>query len=154
MTMLSRMFRSTTSGSMGMKGTGRVSVRFANNGRPQNPEYNKELRMKILPIKRTGETIDTIRARLLYQSRKRGILESDLLLSRFAKKYLNELSMEDLKEYDQLLDEPDWDIYYWATENYDVTPLPDRWRDSKILKMLQQDAKNEAGEILRMPELN
>lgn len=153
--MLCRMLR--TGGvqrGVSVKTVGKVSVRFANGGKPQNPEYNKEIRMKILPIKRTGESIDTMRARLLYQSRKRGILESDLLLSRFAKKYLNELSMEDLKEYDQLLDEPDWDIYYWATENYEVTPLPDRWKNSKILKMLQKDARNEAGEILRMPELH
>ncbi|CAH6720357.1 succinate dehydrogenase assembly factor 2, mitochondrial [[Candida] jaroonii] len=127
---------------------------LANYGKPQNPEYNKELRMKILPIKRTGEDIKTMRARLVYQSRKRGILESDLLLSRFANKYLKEFTMEELKEYDELLDEADWDIYYWATKNFDVTPLPERWQDSKILKLLQAEARNEAGEILRMPELD
>lgn len=127
---------------------------LANYGKPQNPEYNKELRMKILPIKRTGEDIKTMRARLVYQSRKRGILESDLLLSRFANKYLKQFDMEQLKEYDELLDEADWDIYYWATENFDVTPLPERWQNSKILKLLQAEAKNEAGEILRMPELD
>lgn len=132
---------------------GGIKVRYANNGKPQNPEYNEEVRMKIMPIKRTGETIDTMRARLLYQSRKRGILESDLLLSRFAKKNLQHFDMAQLKEYDELLDEPDWDIYYWATENYDTTPLPDKWKNSKILQMLQQDAKNEDREILRMPDL-
>lgn len=130
-----------------------VVLRYLNEGRPQNPEYNKELRMKIQPIKRTGESIDVMRARLVYQSRKRGILESDLLLSRFAKKYLNTFTMEQLKEYDELLDEADWDIYYWATKNYDVTPLPDKWKNSEILKMLQKDAKNEEREILRMPDL-
>lgn len=124
-----------------------------NYGKPQNPVYNKELTMKIEPVKRTGESIDVKKARLVYQSRKRGILESDLLLSRFAKRYLNTFSLEELDEYDKLLDEPDWDIYYWATKNYDVTPLPDKWKDSKILKMLQADARNEEREILRMPEL-
>lgn len=109
--------------------------------------------MKIEPIQRTGESIDVKRARLVYQSRKRGILESDLLLSRFAKKYLSQFSEEELDEYDKLLDEPDWDIYYWATKNYDVTPLPDKWKDSKILKLLQEDAKNKEKVILRMPEL-
>ena len=124
-----------------------------NHGKPQNPVYNAELTMKIEPIQRTGESIDVKRARLVYQSRKRGILESDLLLSRFAKKYLSQFSEEELDEYDKLLDEPDWDIYYWATKNYDVTPLPDKWKDSKILKMLQEDAKNKEKVILRMPEL-
>ena len=109
--------------------------------------------MKIEPIQRTGESMDVKRARLVYQSRKRGILESDLLLSRFAKRYLSGFSEEELDEYDKLLDEPDWDIYYWATKNYDVTPLPDRWKDSKILKLLQEDAENKEKEILRMPEL-
>lgn len=109
--------------------------------------------MKIEPIQRTGESIDVKRARLVYQSRKRGILESDLLLSRFAKRYLTGFSQEELDEYDKLLDEPDWDIYYWATKNYDVTPLPDKWKDSKILKLLQEDAENKEKEILRMPEL-
>lgn len=130
-----------------------LSVRYLNNGKPQNPEYNEEVRMKILPIKRTGEDLQTMRARLLYQSRKRGILETDLLLSRFAKRYLQTFDMEQLKEYDQLLDEPDWDIYYWATKNFDVTPLPEKWENSKVLGMLQEDAKNKEREILRMPDL-
>lgn len=134
----------------GLRTSSRV---FSNYGKPQNPEYNQEIRMKVLPIKRTGETIDTKRARLTYQSRKRGILESDLLLSRFAKKYLHTFSQAELDEYDELLDEPDWDIYYWATKNYDVTPLPDRWKQSKILELLQKDAQNEEKEVLRMPDL-
>lgn len=131
----------------------RIAVRCLNYGKPQNPAYNASLSMRIEPIKRTGETRETKKARLVYQSRKRGILESDLLLSRFAKKHLDSLSDSQLDEYDQLLDEPDWDIYYWATKNYDVTPLPDRWKDSEILKMLQKDAQNEDREIMRMPEL-
>lgn len=125
-----------------------------NHGKPQNPAYDANSRIKIEPIKRTGETKDTKIARLVYQSRKRGILESDLLLSRFAKKYLNTFTEAELEEYDQLLDEPDWDIYYWATKNYDVTPLPDRWKESKILQLLQESAKNHEKEILRMPELH
>ncbi|KAM9903252.1 hypothetical protein OXX79_003480 [Metschnikowia pulcherrima] len=128
-------------------------VRFLNHGKPQNPSYN-ELAARIDPIKRTGESIDVKRARLTYQSRKRGILESDLLLSRFAKKHLHTFSMEQLNEYDQLLDEPDWDIYYWATKNFDVTPLPEKWQKSEILALLQQDTANNDGEILRMPDLH
>ncbi|SGZ58561.1 CIC11C00000000935 [Sungouiella intermedia] len=124
-----------------------------NYGKPQNPSYN-ELASRIEPIKRTGETIDVKRARLTYQSRKRGILESDLLLSRFAKKYLLTFTMEQLDEFDLLLDEADWDIYYWATGNYDITPLPEKWKELEILKMLQEDAQNNKGEILRMPDLH
>lgn len=129
------------------------SVALLNYGIPQNPAIDIEKKMTITPIKRTGETIDTKRARLVYQLRKRGILESDLLLSTFAKKHLNSFTLKQLDEYDNLLDETDWDIYYWATKNFDVTPLPDKWKDSEILGMLQEDAQNKDGVILRMPEL-
>lgn len=50
------------------------------------------------------------------QSRKRGILESDLLLSTFAATCLGKMSRAQLEEYDRFLDENDWDIYYWATQ--------------------------------------
>lgn len=118
-----------------------------------NPEQTGQVEIKVEPIKRTGESEEVKRARLLYQSRKRGILEADLLLSRFAKRHLGKMSLADMTEYDSLLDEPDWDIYYWATENYDVTPLPEKWKNSKVLKMLQEDAKNKEKEVIRMPDL-
>ncbi|KAJ5898943.1 succinate dehydrogenase assembly factor 2 [Penicillium taxi] len=72
---------------------------------------------KVEPLKRVGEDITTKRARLLYQSRKRGILESDLLLSTFADVYLGKMTAEQLQEYDSFLDENDWDIYYWSTQD-------------------------------------
>ena len=50
------------------------------------------------------------------QSRKRGTLESDLLLSTFADANLSHMTMEQLRQYDVFLDENDWDIYYWATQ--------------------------------------
>jgi hypothetical protein len=51
------------------------------------------------------------------QSRKRGTLESDLLLSTFAANYLPTMSKELMTQYDLFLDENDWDIYYWATQD-------------------------------------
>ncbi|EFQ97885.1 early meiotic induction protein 5 [Nannizzia gypsea CBS 118893] len=71
---------------------------------------------KVEPLKRKGEDNSTKRARLLYQSRKRGTLESDLLLSTFASTYLGKMTGSQLDEYDRFLDENDWDIYYWATQ--------------------------------------
>ncbi|RMJ23276.1 hypothetical protein PHISP_05854 [Aspergillus sp. HF37] len=88
---------------------------------PQKPELGvgemEGIRFKVEPIKRTGEDTATKRARLLYQSRKRGILESDLLLSTFADVYLGNMTPAQLTEYDSFLDENDWDIYYWATQD-------------------------------------
>ncbi|KAI8625749.1 Flavinator of succinate dehydrogenase-domain-containing protein [Xylariaceae sp. FL1651] len=71
---------------------------------------------KIEPLRRVGEDEKTMRARLVYQSRKRGTLESDLLLSTFANEYLPTMTREQMVQYDLFLDENDWDIYYWATQ--------------------------------------
>jgi len=43
-----------------------------------------------------------MRARLVYQSRKRGTLESDLLLSTFARDHLGSMDETELKEYDKV----------------------------------------------------
>ncbi|KAF8533050.1 Flavinator of succinate dehydrogenase-domain-containing protein [Trichophaea hybrida] len=64
-----------------------------------------------------------MRARLLYQSRKRGILETDLLLSTFAHEHLSTMTKEQLEQYDRFLDENDWDIYYWATQQAPPTSV-------------------------------
>jgi succinate dehydrogenase assembly factor 2 len=92
-----------------------------------------------------------MRARLVYQSRKRGTLESDLLLSTFARDALAGMEEQDLKEYDRLLDEPDWDIYYWATNKR--TP-PERWANSSVLERLKVHARNEGKVVRSMPALS
>lgn len=111
------------------------------------------MRVKVEPIKRHNESLDSKRARLVYQSRKRGILETDLLLSGFAAKYLKEMTPQQLQEYDSLLDELDWDIYYWATKNYETSPIPEKWKNSDLMTKLQKFAENKEKKILRMPDL-
>src|SRR5690349_20163660 len=54
------------------------------------------------PIPRPNEPVERLRARLVYQSRKRGTLESDLLLSTFARDCLGLMSEIELKEYDKV----------------------------------------------------
>lgn len=143
----------------------RLSTKNRNNGHDETnktlgPEYGEIThsklieRIKILPIKRTDESIAKMRSRLIYQSRKRGILETDLLLSSFASKYLKAMNLDELKEYDELLNELDWDIYYWATKNYKTSKIPDRWVNSRILQKLQDFAENRNKEILKMPDLD
>jgi succinate dehydrogenase assembly factor 2 len=102
------------------------------------------------PIPRPNEETENKRRRLTYQSRKRGILETDLLLSTFAKIWLPQFDRAQLEEYDKLLDEPDWDIFYWATNK---KPIPERWQESKVLDMITRHAKNEDKKVLRMPNL-
>ncbi|KAF5102257.1 hypothetical protein D0Z00_000440 [Geotrichum galactomycetum] len=112
-----------------------------------------KIEFKIQPLPRDGEKPETKRARLLYQSRKRGILETDLLLSRFAEKYLKDMTVEQMEEYDQLLDEQDWDIYYWATRNEVIKPCPERWEKSELMAKLRDLAENKKRDLLRMPDL-
>ena len=51
----------------------------------------------------------------------------------------------------QLLDEPDWDVYYWCTEG---KAPPERWADSPILEKLKIHARNEGKAVRRMPDLD
>lgn len=54
------------------------------------------------PLDRTGEDEATIRARLVYQTRKRGMLEGDLLLSTFARDNLGSMTLQELQEFDKV----------------------------------------------------
>jgi hypothetical protein len=53
-------------------------------------------------IPRPNESLSSLQARLVYQTRKRGTLESDLLLSTFAKEHLPKMSEKELKEFDKV----------------------------------------------------
>ncbi|KAG7327818.1 hypothetical protein KOW79_009424 [Hemibagrus wyckioides] len=90
---------------------------------------------------RKNETVDIKRKRLLYESRKRGMLENCILLSTFAKRYLESMSESQLREYDRLINEPsnDWDIYYWATE---AKPTPDVYQ-GEVMELLKEFTKNK-----------
>uniref|UniRef100_A0A8B9CY29 Succinate dehydrogenase assembly factor 2, mitochondrial n=1 Tax=Anser brachyrhynchus TaxID=132585 RepID=A0A8B9CY29_9AVES len=101
---------------------------------------------------RPDEPLPTKRARLLYESRKRGMLENCILLSLFAKENLNRMSERQLNLYDRLINEPsnDWDIYYWATE---AKPTPAVF-ENEVMAMLREFAKNKKREQrLRQPDL-
>ncbi|ORY86379.1 Flavinator of succinate dehydrogenase-domain-containing protein, partial [Protomyces lactucae-debilis] len=102
------------------------------------------------PIDRSHETTNTKRARLLWQSRKRGILETDLLLSTFAAKALPEMDATELELYDKLLDEPDWEIYYYATGK---KPAPAAFEGSQLMERLKQHTANEEKQTRSMPSL-
>lgn len=104
---------------------------------------------------RENESRPRMLARLQYQCRKRGTLETDLILSTFAQKELARLADEELHELDQLLDEPDWDIFYWCTER---KPVPTRWEASFTMEgrlghRLRQHTRNDERMVRRFPPL-
>ncbi|CAH8551410.1 unnamed protein product [Schistosoma bovis] len=93
----------------------------------------------------TTETDDVRRARLLYQSRKRGNLENGILLSTFAAKYLNSMTHEQLIAYDSLINLPDneWDIYYWITKAKEAP----KYFQTDVLQLLQEHCQNNKNEL-------
>ncbi|XP_054153479.1 succinate dehydrogenase assembly factor 2, mitochondrial-like [Oppia nitens] len=98
------------------------------------------------------ESIDMKRKRLLYQSRKRGILENDLILGTFAAKYLKQFSDEELDLYDTIINLPsnDWELYYWSVGKKQV---PQEFQN-KVMKLLVEFTKNKDKECrLRQPDL-
>ncbi|KQI67816.1 hypothetical protein AN189_13610 [Loktanella sp. 3ANDIMAR09] len=59
--------------------------------------------------------LDITRKRLAMRSMRRGIKEMDLILSAFAKARLAEYDAEDLRTYEDLMEESDLDIYRWVS---------------------------------------
>ncbi|GJQ72832.1 hypothetical protein Trydic_g1481 [Trypoxylus dichotomus] len=99
-----------------------------------------------------GETIEKQRSRLLYQSRKRGILENDLILSTFASNNLNKMSKKQLDAYDKLINTArhDWDIFYWVTGK---EPTPKDF-DTDVMNMLKEHVRTNQGMRIRQPDLS
>jgi hypothetical protein len=54
------------------------------------------------PVPRPNESLEALRARLVYQSRKRGTLESDLLMSTFAREHMHSMTENELREFDRV----------------------------------------------------
>ena len=98
------------------------------------------------------ESMDVKRARLQYQSRKRGMLENDLLLATFASEHLFKLNEKQLDLYDKLINgvSNDWDIFYWVVGQ---KPTPDYF-NNEVMDMLKLHAKNLKREMrIRQPAL-
>lgn len=99
-----------------------------------------------------NESLEVKRRRLLYQSRKRGMLENDLLLSNFAAKYLPTMNPADLDLYDKLINTPsnDWDLYYMAVGKLET---PEEYQH-RVMDLLKEYAKNQNRQSrIRQPEL-
>ncbi|KAH0551989.1 succinate dehydrogenase assembly factor 2, mitochondrial-like [Cotesia glomerata] len=92
-------------------------------------------------VPRLQEDIKLKKARLVYQSRKRGMLENGLVLSTFAKKYLDTFSEKQLALYDELINLPsnDWDLYYWAIG---MKPTPVEF-NHEIMDLLKTHVRND-----------
>ncbi|KAJ3665352.1 hypothetical protein Zmor_000850 [Zophobas morio] len=128
-----------------------VTQRHANSGSVVDPPEDPNILIP-KPKQRDNEPLEQRKARLLYQSRKRGMLENDLLLSTFINKHLNSFTETQLEKYDNLINGPsnDWDIYYWATE---IKETPEEYQH-EVMDMLKLHVKNlNREQRLRQPDL-
>lgn len=78
-----------------------------------------------------------MRRRLRFRSLRRGTRESDLVIGGFASRYLNEMSDDQLRQFEALLDQPDQDLLGWALNV--STPPPEF--DNEVLDMMRNFRK-------------
>jgi len=97
----------------------------------------------------TGDTkissdseLDLMRSRLIYQSRKRGILENCIIFTTFADKYLKTFNCEQLQKYDALINSKfdEWDLYAWSIGSKQA---PQEF-DNDILKLLKSHVQKRS----------
>uniref|UniRef100_A0A1I7XML5 Succinate dehydrogenase assembly factor 2, mitochondrial n=1 Tax=Heterorhabditis bacteriophora TaxID=37862 RepID=A0A1I7XML5_HETBA len=104
--------------------------------------YSKSLVMQIAKLSTKSCTqghdeLSALRARLLYQSKKRGILENDILLGEFAEQNLATMNRSDLESYDQLIngEHMEWDLFYYLSNK--KTP-PVAVKECTVYQMIKQ----------------
>ncbi|MGI4775440.1 MAG: succinate dehydrogenase assembly factor 2, partial [Janthinobacterium lividum] len=74
-----------------------------------------------------------------YQSNNRGYRENSIILSKFCNRFLKDMNLDELNNFDKLLNENDLDIYEWLTRK---VPYPSTV-DSKIMnRLLKLDFMN------------
>ena len=68
-----------------------------------------------------SSNIDQLKKKIIYRSNYRGTKEMDKLLGAFTKTYIDELSLNDLYELDELLNIDDTNLYnFYNGLDYDV----------------------------------
>ena len=88
------------------------------------------------------ESLAVRRKRLIYRSRYRGSLESDVFFGRFADLYVDRLDERQLDRYEALLEENDQDLFAWisgratvpARHVHDIFALLQRFQPARVLR--------------------
>ena len=78
-------------------------------------------------------SIDLLRKKILYRSEYRGIKEMELLLNSFVKKHINDFSIVELKQLDDLLNFDDDSLFKWYLNKKIEIKVPNN-KVSKLLK--------------------
>ena len=78
-------------------------------------------------------SIDLLRKKILYRSEYRGIKEMELLLNSFVKKHINDFSIVELKQLDDLLNFDDDSLFKWYLNKMEEIKIPNN-KVSNLLK--------------------
>lgn len=76
--------------------------------------------------------LDRRRKQALYRSTHRGNKENDILLGQFALATIDDLTAEQIDEFERLLDVPDNDIFDWVGGRSAVPPQ----HDTSVFRLL------------------
>jgi succinate dehydrogenase assembly factor 2 len=77
--------------------------------------------------------LDSRRKRLLFRSKERGMLETDLILGSFAIKNLEGMNETQLVQFEEILDCIDPDLFMYLTKKVDTPPE----LDNEVMHMIQ-----------------
>jgi antitoxin CptB len=69
---------------------------------------------------RSSDGLDPRRRKLLFRCWHRGMREVDLIMGRFADAAVNELSDDELAEFERLIEVPDHEVLAWVTGEAEV----------------------------------
>ena len=69
-----------------------------------------------------SESLEIKRKRLLFRSTHRGTKEMDILIGGYYEKNMESFSLEELTEFEAVLEYPDDNLYSWALERDPVPP--------------------------------
>ena len=78
-------------------------------------------------------SIEQLKKKILYRSEYRGIKEMELLLNSFVKKHINDFSIVELKQLDDLLNFDDDSLFKWYLNKKVEIKIPNN-KVSKLLK--------------------
>ncbi|KAL3090024.1 hypothetical protein niasHS_006476 [Heterodera schachtii] len=81
--------------------------------------------------------VDVLRARLLYQSRKRGIRENDILIGGFAEEHLAKMEEHELEQYDRVINgrHTEWELFHYFSG---VKEAPDDLDKNAVFQRMRQ----------------
>lgn len=75
---------------------------------------------------------DARRRRIKFRAWHRGIKENDLILGTFADAYVEELTTDDLTDFEHLMEAPDQDVYGWISN---TKPVPDDYKTNLMTRL-------------------